>query len=109
MLAGLGRALRSGRRQLPVLLGRRDGCPPPSAPQVRRERARIPAGRQREQAGLPLTAGASLASAPGCGGAAGGQTPGQVSAWPGWGSPGLGVPPLASLAPGGAAVLGGAR
>ncbi|KAL9851269.1 calcium uniporter regulatory subunit MCUb, mitochondrial isoform 2-T2 [Geothlypis trichas] len=34
MLAGLGRALRSGRRQLPGLLGRRDGCPPPSAPQV---------------------------------------------------------------------------
>ncbi|KAM4900777.1 calcium uniporter regulatory subunit MCUb, mitochondrial isoform 1-T1 [Sylvia borin] len=34
MLAGLGRALRCGGRQLPVLLGRRDGCPPPSAPQV---------------------------------------------------------------------------
>nr|XP_012428835.4 calcium uniporter regulatory subunit MCUb, mitochondrial [Taeniopygia guttata] len=34
MLAGLRRALRGGRRQLPALLGGRDGCPPPSAPQV---------------------------------------------------------------------------
>ncbi|XP_037992550.1 atherin-like [Motacilla alba alba] len=33
MLAGLGRALRSGTGQLPLLLGRRDGCLPPSAPQ----------------------------------------------------------------------------
>lgn len=44
MLAGLGRALRSGRRQLPVLLGRRDGCPLPSAPQVRRGAGEDPRG-----------------------------------------------------------------
>ncbi|XP_075356834.1 calcium uniporter regulatory subunit MCUb, mitochondrial isoform X2 [Mycteria americana] len=56
MLAGLGRAVRSGwppgKRQPPVLRGRRDGCPPPSAPQVRLWR---PARAWRGREGAPYS------------------------------------------------------
>ncbi|XP_052630629.1 calcium uniporter regulatory subunit MCUb, mitochondrial [Harpia harpyja] len=56
MLAGLGRAVRSrwppAKRQPPVLLGGRDGCPPPSAPQVRLWRH---AGAWRGREGAPYS------------------------------------------------------
>lgn len=52
MLAGLGRALRSGKRQLPVLLGRRDGCPPPPAPQVRPGGGEDPRGTAAGRGGV---------------------------------------------------------